>query len=90
MAPDSNLAPATVGVSRSPSGVTTIDAEARSGRDTDEVEYDPGEAVDTGHDITGWMGQTLKRDNSEAADAEADTDAVPAERDGRGNFLHEY
>ena len=30
-----------------------------------EVEYDPGEAVDTGHDITGWMGQTLKRDNSE-------------------------
>ena len=78
-------APATVGVSRSPSGDTTIelthDADA-----TNEVEYDPGKAVDTGHEIAGWMGQTLKRDNSEAADTEADTDAVPADEMDEATF----
>ena len=32
------------------------------------------------------MGQTLKRDNSEAADAEADTDAVPANEMDEATF----
>ena len=79
-----DLAP-TVGVSRSPSGETTIEL-THAADATDEVEYDPGKAVDTGHEIAGWMGQTLKRDNSEAADAEADTDAVPANEMDEATF----
>ena len=71
-------------MSRSPSGVTTIEL-THVADDTDEVEY-ASEAVDTGHDITGWMGQTLKRDNSEAADAEADIDAVPANEMDEATF----
>ena len=78
-------APAIVGVSRSPSGETTIELTHVADA-TDEVEYDPGKAVDTGHEIAGWMGQTLKRDNSEAADAEADTDAVPANEMDEATF----
>ena len=77
-------APATVGVSRSPSGVTTIELTHVADA-TDEVEY-ASEAVDTGHEIAGWMGQTLKRDDSEAADTEADTDAVPAEEMDEATF----
>ena len=53
---------------------------------TDEVEYDDAEAVDTGHEIAGWMGQTLKRDDSEAADTDADTDAVPADEMDEATF----
>ena len=42
--------------------------------DGDEVEYTP-EAVDSGHAIAGWMGQTLKRDDGMAATE--DDKAVP-------------
>ena len=74
--------PVTVAVSRSPSGVTTIELTHVAG--TEEVEY--AKAVDTGHEIAGWMSQTLKRDDSEAADTDADTDAVPADEMDEATF----
>ena len=39
------------------------------------IEY-ASEAVDTGHDIPGWMGQTLTRDDG--VEAMMDEEAVPA------------
>ena len=79
-------APVAVGVSSSPSGVTTIKLTHVAGA-TAEVEYTP-EAVDPIYEIAGsrWMGQTLKRDNSEAADTEADIDAVPADEKDEATF----
>ena len=77
--------PDSIGVSRSPDGDTTITLTHVA--DTD-AKYISG-AVDTGHGIAGfagWMGQTLKRDNSKAADTEADIDAVPADEMDEATF----
>ena len=61
----------TIGVERSPDGVTTITLSHAA-----DVDAGYTKAVDTGHEINGWMGQTLKRDNGIAAtDLE---DAEPA------------
>ena len=54
-------------VKRGPDGVTTITLK-NSGTDTDKY---TSEAVDTDHEITGWMGLTLKRNDAMAA---TDTD----------------
>ena len=60
-----------IGVERSPDGVTTITLSHAA-----DVDAGYTKAVDTGHEINGWMGQTLQRDNGIAAtDLE---DAEPA------------
>ena len=70
--PGETGAPVTIGVERRPNGVITI-TPAHSD-DMDEVKY--SKAVDTGYEITGWMKQTLKRDNG--TEATEDVDAVLA------------
>ena len=74
--------PISIGVSRSPDGDTTITLTHVAATD---AKYMSG-AVDTGHGIAGWMGQTLKRDNSKAADTEEDIDAVPADEMDEATF----
>ena len=68
-------APATIGVERSPNGVITITPTHTAQDDMDEVEY--RKAVDTGYEITGWMKQTVERDNG--IEATEDVDAVLAD-----------
>ena len=63
-------------VTRSPEGDTEI--ELGHVADTSETNKYTSEVVDTGHEIDGWMGQTLKRDDSIAATM--DVEAVSAER----------
>ena len=70
-APDSDFN--TVVRSPDPDGVTTI--TLKGGMD-DTGEYS-SEAVDSGHEIAGWMGQTLKRDDG--TEAMMEMEAVPAE-----------
>ena len=70
-APDSQFN--TVVRSPDPDGVTTI--TLKGGMD-DTGEYS-SEAVDSGHEIAGWMGQTLKRDDG--IEAMMEMKAVPAE-----------
>ena len=67
-----------IGVKRSPNGTTTITpvhvaADVEMG--DDEVKY-KSVSVDRDHRITGWIGQTLTRDDSVVATE--DIDAVPA------------
>ena len=66
-----------IGVKRSPSGTTTITPVHVAAVDAmgDEVEY-KSVSVDRDHRITGWIGQTLTRDDSVVATE--DIDAVPA------------
>ena len=71
-----------IGVKRSPSGTTTItpvhftaDAKAMEDSMIDELEY-KSVSVDRDHRITGWIGQTLTRDDS--VEATEGIDAVPA------------
>ena len=70
-APD---APAMVTTVRSPEGVTTITL-THDATDENEVGYE-SETVKTSHEIPGWMGKTLTRDDS--AEATMELDAVPA------------
>ena len=53
-------------VTRSPGGVATVD-ELEHEADTSATNEYTSEMVDTGHEINGWMGLTLKRDDSIAA-----------------------
>ena len=72
-----DLAPAPPGdqrVERGPDGVVEITLTHVNPVPVTEVEYTP-EAVDSGHGIAGWMGQTLKRDDGKAATE--DEKAVP-------------
>ena len=65
-----------IGVKRSPRGTTTITpVHVAAGCDGHEVKY-KSVSVDRGHRITGWIGQTLTRDDG--AEATEDVDAVPA------------
>ena len=66
-----------IGVKRSPRGTTTITPVHVSAEDATgmEVKY-KSVSVDRGHRITGWIGQTLTRDDG--AEATEDVDAVPA------------
>ena len=60
-------------VVRSPEGVTTITLEHADTANTNEY---TSKAVDAGHEIPGWMGQTLTRDDS--AVATMNVEAIPA------------
>ena len=62
------------GVARSPEGVTTI---TLTHGDEEEMNEYSSEVVDRDHRIDGWIGQTLKRDDSIAATTEIE--AVSAE-----------
>ena len=59
---------------RSPRGTTTI-TPVHVADEEDEVKY-KSVGVDIGHRITGWIGQTLTRDDG--VEATEDVDAVPA------------
>ena len=60
-------------VARSPEGVTTITLAHAADLEATTNEY-TSEVVDTGHEIEGWIGQTLKRDDSMAATMEVEAE----------------
>ena len=56
---------ASAGVARKTDGsIATIELTPGSG-DADTVEYTAAEAVDVGHEISGWDGQTMKRSDAD-------------------------